>query len=373
MDLSNSQSSIEDALKIRTEPTQTEEVALLIFRLGASLFGVPALAVREILALPALSPLAETAPFVLGVLNLRGAIVPVMDLSARFEREAPPPCLEDSLVVLDFEGALVALLVSEVRAVSRIVASQIEATPAHGRCGDWPAPLIAGVIRSGEDIVMLLHLPHLLRRADADSSSATRQNLAARFEAQWTAPQRAVLQERAARLIPHDDEISGREEALDQDAARTQGRAPIAVVALGGEEFGVELGMVREFASVGAVTRVPCCPPHILGQINLRGDIVTLLDARTALRTAQTAPPFFTLAKSHPVVVVSHPDGAVGLVVDDVRDVLYPRGDDLLRDAANGTATGYFAASTLYQGRLLPLLDVARFLGEAGLEVEENA
>lgn len=355
---------------------ETEEAPLLLFRLGESLFGVPALAVREILALPALSSLAETAPFIVGVFNWRGAIVPVMDLNARFERDSPPYLLGDSLIILNWEGAPLALLVSEVRAVSHISRSQIEAPPAHGRASALPAPFVAGVIRGEEGIVMLLHLPHLLHWA----SDFNRSNPKISFDStHWTPAERATLQERALRLQSAASEVIGNDDAL-HNATR---EAPVAVIALGGEEFGVALSGVREFTSVsavaGAVASVPCCPPHILGQINLRGDIVTLIDARPALRTAQTAPPFFPAPPpvsppTYPVVVIGHRDGAVGIVVDDVRDVLYGQGESTV-EAAPGVASdqNFFRGHALYQGRLLPLLDVARLLDEGGLEVEENA
>ena len=138
------------------------EAPFLIFRLGAALFGVPSLMVREIHALTMLSLLQETAPFIVGVLNLRGAIVPVMDLNARFGRTSEPYRVDDSLIVLSWNGAEVAILVNEVRAVQRLAASQVEAPPLHGRSRDSSAPFVAGVTQIESGIVMLLHLPHLL-------------------------------------------------------------------------------------------------------------------------------------------------------------------------------------------------------------------
>lgn len=75
--------ALEALAPLENAAIEAVEAPFLIFRLGGSLFGVPALAVREIHGLPMLSPLPETAPFVIGVLNLRGAFVPVMDLGAR--------------------------------------------------------------------------------------------------------------------------------------------------------------------------------------------------------------------------------------------------------------------------------------------------
>ena len=353
------------------------EAPFLIFRLGGSLFGVPSLMVREIHALPMLSLLQETAPFIVGVLNLRGDIVPVMDLNARFGRSPEPYHVDDSLIVLSWDGEEVAILVNEVRAVQRIAATQVEAPPLHGRPRDLPAPFVAGVTQIESGIVMLLHLPHLL---DWPASSETAPGklpttvAAPRFDLQeWTPTERAILETRAARL---------RAESADNAESR-QEHAPVALVALGGEEFGVELSAVREFVSVKAVAPVPCCPPHILGQINLRGDIVTLVDVRPTLGIALTSASYFQGAagqrgaqKSVPVVVVQHEDTPVGIVVDNVRDVLYLREDERLALDANlhnGSKGKFFDGGTLHEGRLLPLLDVARLFAEGNLEVDEMA
>lgn len=364
------------------------EAPFLIFRLGGFLFGVPALMVREIHALPMLSLLQETAPFIVGVINLRGAIVPVMDLNARFGRSTQSCSLDDSLIVLSWDGAEIAVMVNEVRVVQRISATQVEAPPLHGRARDLLTPFVVGVTQIESGIVMLLHLPHLL---NWPASSGTAENAwptavlptavaAPRFDLQeWTPEERAVLEERAARL---------RAEAAD-NAQSKQERTPVALVALGGEEFGVELSAVREFVSVSSVAPVPCCPQHILGQINLRGDIVTLVDVRPtlgiALTTAfnlqgagghQTVSGHQGAQKTVPVVVVQHEDTPIGIVIDSVRDVLYLREDERLVLDANlhsGNKGKFFEGGTLHDGRLLPLLDVARLFAEGNLAVDEMA
>ena len=67
----------------------------------------------------------------------------------------------------------------------------------------------------------------------------------------------------------------------------------LAVVELGDELFGVELAAVQEFCEIVQLTPIPCCPPHILGAISLRGDLVTLIDPRAALpgRVAEVEQP----------------------------------------------------------------------------------
>ena len=386
--------------------SESQSAPLLIFQVGETLFALPALVVSEIHALPLLAPLPETAPFILGLFDLRGEIVPVLDLNARFGNASPRLELENKLIVLRFDGAPVAILADEVCAVTHILAAQIGAPPAHGRQSGLAAPFVAGVTRIDDEIVLLLHLPHLLDfgrdkpdfksefQLNSGFESGLKSGLGAGESRVWTVAEREILQERALRLrsIAVSDTRSG---DFDSEAAPSEKRAPVAIFTLGGEEFAASLDTVREFASVTAVASVPCCPPHILGQINLRGDIVTLVDVREPLRTARTTPPFFASLpgappqKPVPVVVVEHEGAAVGIAVDEVRDVLYLRPEDWTALDADSDATRsselrgaekrpsesgrrFFARGAIYQGRLLPLLDIARLLGEGGLEVDQN-
>ena len=357
------------------------EAPFLIFRGGASLFGVPSTAVRGIHALPLLSPLPETAPFIIGVFNRRGAIVPVMDLAARLGKRAPPHHaapyrLDDALIVLSANGADVAILVNEVRAVAHLRRAQIAlaSTPSPG---DEKSPFVAFVAQIGADIVPLLDLPALLQPSHLNFQSETAarpengEGEARRFQEQeWSPDERAILEARAARLRTSGEEESG-----------TSLSAPVAVVALGGEEFGIALEVVREFVAVSSVAAVPCCPPHILGQINLRGDIVTLVDIRATLHTARRAPKYFEAARDRtatpvpqPVVVVQHEGTSVGIVIDEVRDVLYLHAHERQLDAAacGGQEGKYFSGGTRHDGRLLPLLDLTKLWEEGDLEVADE-
>src|SRR5205814_10252811 len=115
-----------------------------------------------------------------------------------------------------------------------------------------------------------------------------------------TTAERAVFQERARTL------------SQPMEAQDYAGLRPLAVTRLGPEVFGFPLDVVTEFAAVGSVTRVPCCPPHILGQMNLRGDILTLIDIRSALQVPNGA----SIAKE--TVVVQSGDMLVGINVDEV-------------------------------------------------------
>ena len=90
---------------------------------------------------------------------------------------------------------------------------------------------------------------------------------------QHAAPwEREILLERARSLASNLEERSASQ------------HIPLAIVGLGGEYFGVELATVREFTDLQRITPVPCCPSFIVGDMNLRGDILTVVDIRQALQ-----------------------------------------------------------------------------------------
>jgi len=334
----------------------------LIFRLRESLYAVPALAVREIHALPALTPLGETAPWMAGVVNLRGSVVPAMNLALRLGHAREKFSRDDSLVVLQWESEIIALIVDEVRDVLAIPSAQIEAPPQFGqlerRQENLENALVSGIAKIPPEVVTVLNLAALLQ-APPDfpggqfaGQSATETAYAADFEAK----DKAIFGERARRLMPPIEAQIGGE------------MFPMALIKLGGETFGIALNGVREFCNVRHAAAVPCCPPHIVGQMNLRGDIVTLLDIGPLLQM----PPRRETSGCK-VVIVQHEDAPVGLVVDDVLDVLYLHAQDLVEADSPDKACGgkYFSGGARQGEQMLCVLDTSRILTEGDLAVDE--
>jgi purine-binding chemotaxis protein CheW len=88
-------------------------------------------------------------------------------------------------------------------------------------------------------------------------------------------------------------------------------------VFVGGLWFGIQNEGVREVLRQQAVTRVPLAPPEIAGLINMRGQIVTVIDLRLCLKMAPRS-----VDQAAMNLVLSSDGGAVGLLVDDVGEVV---------------------------------------------------
>ena len=106
---------------------QEETTQIIVFKLGEEEFGVNILQVREIEKLDQGITRVPRAPhFVEGIINLRGEIIPIVDLRARFGLTLPELGLNSRVIIVEVGEALVGMLVDAVEEVLRIPVSAIE-------------------------------------------------------------------------------------------------------------------------------------------------------------------------------------------------------------------------------------------------------
>ena len=137
----------------------------LVVTLGSESYGVPVLSVREIIRLCPVTPVAGMPQHVLGVINLRGKIIPLVDLRARFGLpEAADERGRRCIVVAQLTGTtgphrLYGVLVDGVEEVASFAAADIEPTPDFG--GAIDARFITGMAKAGPLVRTLLDLDRL--------------------------------------------------------------------------------------------------------------------------------------------------------------------------------------------------------------------
>ncbi len=136
--------------------------------------------------------------------------------------------------------------------------------------------------------------------------------------------------------------------------------------------FGIEILKVQEVIRHRPLTCVPLAPPVVRGLINLRGQIVTVIDLRHHLEL----PPG---TDGHPPmnIVVKTEHGTVGLLVDEIGDVLEVGEEDFepVPETLKGTARELLLGAYKLKGRLLLILDVEKTvsLGSLSRKRESNA
>lgn len=121
-------------------PVSSEPAQYLTFMLGGETFAIGILAIKEIIEYQSLTAVPMMPECVRGVINLRGAVVPVMDLQARFGRPSSPITKRTCIVIVEVraqtengpEGQVIGVLVDAVNEVIDIAPGEVEPPPAFG-------------------------------------------------------------------------------------------------------------------------------------------------------------------------------------------------------------------------------------------------
>lgn len=142
----------------------------LTFALSGEEYGVDILAVREIRGWSKVTRIPRTPPYVLGVLNLRGAIVPIMDLRLRFGLEREEYTATTVTIVVAVGERLFGMVVDGVSDVLETTADDVKAVPDLGAAVD--TRYLKGLATRDERMVMLLDVEKLMRPEDVEALDA---------------------------------------------------------------------------------------------------------------------------------------------------------------------------------------------------------
>jgi purine-binding chemotaxis protein CheW len=149
---------------MKTSQTIEKDLQIVGFRIGRETFGLPIAAVREIVRVPEITSVPNAPDFIEGVINLRGRIIPVVDLRKRFGEPVGPSNKKNRIVVVEVENRLLGLMVNSASEVLKIPPSEIEAPHSVFQEGDLN--YITGVGKLHGRLVILLDLSKVLQRGE---------------------------------------------------------------------------------------------------------------------------------------------------------------------------------------------------------------
>jgi len=142
----------------------------LTFKLANEEYGLEILKVREIIGVLPITSLPRTPVFVRGVINLRGKVIPVIDLRLKFELEVAADTDQTCIIVVDvageFGGVQIGILVDSVSEVLDIKGEEIEEPPAFGSSVD--TAFILGMAKAKGSVKILLNIEKVLSQAELE-------------------------------------------------------------------------------------------------------------------------------------------------------------------------------------------------------------
>ena len=163
----------------------TAQTQFISFAIGDDQYGVDIMAVREIKGWSDITHLPKQPEYVRGVLNLRGAIVPIVDLRCRFGQGLTETTPLHIVIIVQIGGRQVGLIGDRVLDIVSIDASQIQPVPRTAQA--TTSDFLSGLVTHDNTMIALIDLRNLLsvHEGDVDRSSVNRNSYGAKELARW--------------------------------------------------------------------------------------------------------------------------------------------------------------------------------------------
>ncbi|HEY7494873.1 MAG TPA: chemotaxis protein CheW [Candidatus Tectomicrobia bacterium] len=132
----------------------------LTFFLAGEEYGIEILKVQEIIGMMSITAVPRTPLFIRGVINLRGKVIPIVDLRLKFNMEPTAQTEETCIIVVRAQGLEMGLVVDKVSEVSDIAADDIEDVPSFG--ADVNTDYLLGIAKADGRVKLLLDIDKVL-------------------------------------------------------------------------------------------------------------------------------------------------------------------------------------------------------------------
>jgi purine-binding chemotaxis protein CheW len=150
-----------------------QSMQMISFSVGVEEYGIDIQTVREVIRNHRITPLPRAPSYLKGVINLRGGVIPIIDLRERFGIDDRESTAESRVIVVEIGGKPVGMVVNSVSHVLRIAMSQIEEAP------DWVGGLtnayVRGIVRVEEKLVVLLNIDSMLTGSELQEIARSQQ------------------------------------------------------------------------------------------------------------------------------------------------------------------------------------------------------
>lgn len=280
--------------------------SFLVFESELVRYAIPAVSVDSIFWMPELSPIEAAPPWFVGLVNWHGEVIHVLDLGLRFKHPPRNYSISTNIILVSTPQMRCGIVADAVMGLAEASAEAIVKRDMT-MPSDFSAAysdLIEGEIKQGDEIVLLLNLQKLLT-----VQMGQEMPLVGDGSALELAKLPALQKEEVFRARMHQLAIP----ELDN---KNENRDGFALVTIGGIRYAIEISYITEFAHLKQCVPLPCCPQYILGVINLRGEILSVIDM-TSLLNIQN------IADKKDIVILQFESKRIALAVQRVEDFRY--------------------------------------------------
>lgn len=262
-----------------------EDDQLVSFLLGDEEYAIGIMQVKEIIRVPEIMKVPNCEAYVEGVVSIRNYLLPIINLRTYFGMEYNEINDQTRILVVDMGDFTAGIMVDKVLEVLRIQAAMIQPLPKFSMQGGEQLTGVAK-LNGGKRLIMLFEPRNMLSvdqyRIISGSKEVARQN----------------------------DEVGGIErQAADEEH--------LVTFKIDTEEYGIKIQEVQEINRMTEVTKIPRAPHYIDGIVNLRGNIIPVLDLRKLFSLSEKE-----LTDATRIIIVDYGGMKTGIIVDSVSEVV---------------------------------------------------
>lgn len=312
------------------DSTFNNEQLFATFFLDQLEFALDVCHVRDAIEVPSrIVPLPASPEYLLGIINLRDNIIPIVDTRKRFRLPDSKASEQGYIVITRCKDRYMGLTFNRISEVVRVERKRMETlAPEFQVEGD----LVADVIKMGDGqrLIQVINPESMFDFAELPDSILAQ--MARRDERKETTTWRQAL-----------------------------------VFSIGDELFGVDVNQVREIIMVPEIRQRVRAEKYIKGVIDVRGELIPIIDLRTYLGDETTAP-----GSSHRIIILRDDTMPTGVLVDGVKEVLRFEGSDLkpMPSLAGNRHEGAFCGVVKQNGASVVLLDMESLFSPVREQIE---
>jgi purine-binding chemotaxis protein CheW len=156
-------------MKVGESSQQDELIQLVSFMLADEEYGVEVLKVREIIRMPTITKMPNVPPYVEGIINLRGKVIPIISMRRRFNLTENENSSQTRIIIMDVAGSLTGFIVDAVSEVIRIHSSEIQPPPSMVLSGGIGQEFITGVFNHAERLLIIMDIDRMFSDDERES------------------------------------------------------------------------------------------------------------------------------------------------------------------------------------------------------------
>jgi len=330
----------------------------ITFNLSEKIYAMPAENIIEIVQLPALTLLEKAPDYIIGLLNLRGSIVNVIDLSMILGFNRKVYSAECQVLILNANDQKIGIIIDSVKDVIQLEKKFIEPLPYNSK-----EHLVSGIYKDDAGLIAFLDFGRMAKIVENfEINELDIKNKEHSQSALFPVDQHTteIFAKRALKLQKELRDVT--------DSLNYQDDYCISFL-LNNEIYCINLKFVREITKLKNVnlTKIPCVPDFIIGIINLRGDFVSIVDIKQFLSIPKTE-----VTEKTKIIVIRTENIQIGILVDDVIGIENIQSDKLSHNMPSKYEKNNFTlAEVMLNGKVMCIFDLKKFIEDERLIIED--